>query len=90
MKKPYVKPGLYIEDFSLSQSIAAGGCGAAQDSSLGRPGMASKNTCGWIVGDIMVWNNSLMNVGCEFPASESYNGVCYNNPDGGVSIFGLS
>lgn len=88
MKRTYCKPDLHIEYFTLSQSIAAG-CGAAHwDELTGGPNHASKSTCGWTdsFGDVY-W--STKGVCGDNPVSEDsvLDGVCYNNPEGGHSIF---
>ena len=85
MKKPYVKPGRYVENFSLAQSIAAG-CGASHDSTLGGPNVSTKNTCGWEVSGAVIWPAG--NVCSIFYDTEAdVGGVCYNNPNGGATIF---
>lgn len=93
MKKTYQKPGIYVENFGLSQSIAAN-CGAANpDSTLGYPALTDKNTCGWAIdGGVSVWTQSS---NCTYPTtgeSLEINGqiVCYNNPNSGLNIFGWS
>ena len=87
MKKRYVKPGIIIEDFKIAQSISAG-CGAAHDSSLGGPTQWGKTTCGWDAGGTVIWTAS--NNGCIMKVAENAEGfgVCYNNPEGGINIFG--
>ncbi len=94
MKKTYQKPGIYVENFGLSQSIAAT-CGAANpDSTLGRPALADKNTCGWAIeGGVSVWTQSsnctvLVSSDAGFKVNEHF--VCYNNPNSGLNIFGWS
>ena len=84
MKKVYQKPGMYVENFSLSQSIAFD-CGADHNSSLGKPGYADKDHCGWDVGNAIIWNIGSQN--CDFPGGDFYEGVCYNNPNGNNVIF---
>ena len=85
MKKAYVKPGMYVENFSLSQSIAAG-CGAHHNSSLGTPMQGDKSTCGWLIGRDIIWVAApACNELC--PEELPMDGVCYNNPNGGQSIF---
>lgn len=94
MKKTYQKPGIYVENFNLSQSIAST-CGAANpDSTLGQPGFESKTSCGWDIGSgAIVWPANSV---CTFPVKgDSAPGadgsiVCYNNPEGGMNIFGWS
>lgn len=84
MKNQYVKPVLVIENFTLSQSIAYN-CGE----NLNWNQATSKDvySCGWNTGfpggDVvfMVPNN-----GCNVK-DEDFDGVCYNNPDGGINVF---
>ncbi|WP_455543005.1 hypothetical protein [Intestinibacter sp.] len=87
MKKKYIKPGIVIEDFKLSQSISAG-CGAAHDSNLGGPTQWSISTCAWDAGGAIIWTES--NAKCNIKLEEDADGfgVCYNNVDGGANIFG--
>lgn len=92
MKRTYCKPDLHIEYFTLSQSIAAG-CGAAHwDELTGGPNHASKSTCGWTdsFGDVY-WSTpeACGNGGNGYVVDEDFemDGVCYNNPNGGHSIF---
>lgn len=87
MKKQYTKPFIRLESFVMSQSIA-GGCGAVPGgNTLGKPGYSSVGSCGWNVGDTIVWVNS--STGCNYPwgADDPFNSVCYNNPSGGNNIF---
>ncbi len=87
MKETYVKPQLQIEYFALSQSIAAG-CGAvAGGNTLGKPSHWNKTTCGWDMGNLVVWTEA--NIGCtvKWGEDDEFNAVCYNNPNGGNSIF---
>lgn len=87
MKKKYMKPAVYMETFNLSQSIAAG-CGApAGGGSLGKPAHWSKETCGWDMGNFILWVADTVNCNEGIGTDENVNGVCYNNPNGGSSIF---
>lgn len=88
MKKTYTKPSIQIEKFCLSQSIASG-CGASSDSTLGRPSHGDKATCGWDMGNLVVWTGDGSS-GCNWPwgVDERFDSVCYNNPNGGMTIFG--
>ena len=87
MKKTYVKPALTLESFVLNQSIADS-CGTTNPD-FGRPGFGTKETCAWIDswGDAY-WLDS-MDV-CTTKAGENVDigGICYNNPNSGVTIFG--
>lgn len=89
MKKEYIKPGIIIEDFTISQSISAG-CGAHPGgNSTGKPNHWNKTTCGWQVGNgIVLWLDELANPCTEGnEENEIVSGICYNNPEGGNSIF---
>lgn len=84
MKKKYFKPAIAMESFVLTQTIAS--CGAKHNSSLGSPTQASKDTCGWQVGAEVVFVSQPI---CteELGPEEGFDGICYNNPEGGQSIF---
>lgn len=94
MKQIYKKPQLHIEYFSLSQSIAAG-CGAVSGgNSLGQANHWDKETCGWKVGSDVYWAESSNACIGDGKIPDEYadmpgvvEGVCYNNPEGGNSIF---
>lgn len=85
MKAEYKKPFAHIEHFTLSQTIASG-CGATPGGdTLGKPNHWDKTTCGWEMGNLVVWTDD--NEGCTFKwgADDPMDGVCYNNPsDGGI------
>lgn len=81
MKKAYEKPLLYIERFTLTQTIAHN-CGENLDFTMGT--YATKETCGWDVGGIIIFMEG--NPGCLFPTKE-FGGVCYNAPGGGYNVF---
>lgn len=80
MKKAYEKPVLYIERFTLSQSIAHN-CGENLD--FGMATQTTKETCGWNVGPYEIFMDRLI---CDRP-TKYFDGVCYNAPDGGYNIF---
>ena len=89
MKAVYKKPEIRIERFTLSQTIAS--CGAVQDSTLGGPNQGTKAVCGWVVGSEVYWSSR---PACDDGTGEVYpegwdglEGVCYNNPNGGTTIF---
>lgn len=76
-----------MEKFDLSQSIAAG-CGAvAGGSSLGKPAHWNKDTCGWDLGNVILWVESTGHCNADVGTNEDFEGICYNNPSGGSSIF---
>ena len=80
MKNIYVKPAMYIERFTLSQTIAHN-CGENLDFSMAKH--ATKETCGWDVGGLVIFTD--FNT-CE-SATEFFEGVCYNAPAGGYNVF---
>lgn len=78
MKKTYMKPALYVENFELSQSIAAG-C-TAQKAGLGTPSYSGGSVCGWeFLGQTYFANG--INPDCEAGEIEI---VCYNAPNGNI------
>lgn len=86
MKRNYQKPEIRLESFALTQSIAMS-CGYdPNNTSLGFPTHADKTSCGWSDGADVIWIS-------KDPCSDAYdpdaevNGVCYNEPNGGVIIF---
>ena len=80
MKRAYEKPALYIERFTLTQTIAHN-CGDNLDFSMGTA--KTKESCGWQVGTTEIFMDPNI---CEFP-TEYFGGVCYNAPDGGYNVF---
>lgn len=87
MKQTYVKPSIVVERFSLAQSIASG-CDARNED-WGHCNHWSKNTCGWQLPDgyTVIWAS---NPPCNdlYGPDEPFQGICYNNPEGGMTIFG--
>ena len=82
MKRVYVKPTLYIEQFTLTQTIASG-CGDNLDFSMATH--TSIENCGWEVapGLILFMSFDICNLPTEY-----YDGVvCYNAPAGGNNVF---
>lgn len=94
MKRKYFKPDFAIERFGLAQSIASN-CSAENpanpNASIGDPNWGSKDSCGWRVGDYVIWTAAnCSNVqGYPIIASpmEEVFGFCYNNPNGNNVIF---
>ena len=94
MKRKYTKPDFLLERFDLAQSIAAN-CSAENpanpNSSIGDPNWGSKDTCGWRVGNYVIWTAASCTNGQGAPiiASpfEEVMGFCYNNPNGSNVIF---
>lgn len=90
MKKEYKKPMIMFEVFALSQSIAVNcGISTIDGSQFGRPTLQEIGACGWLdTLDEIVWLEDT-DV-CDLPVDEDTNvdGLCYGNPNGGISIFG--
>ena len=78
MKKTYLKPSLYVESFSLTQSIAKG-C-TAEVHGLGEPSINNSDTCGWDF-EGMTFFAYGVNPDCVHGELEL---VCYNAPNGNI------
>lgn len=87
MKKQYSKPGIIIENFNLSQNIAAG-CNAAHESIWGSPNYADKSSCGWRDqwGGIL-WVDEKKCDNLQESIDTPVGAICYDNPAGGMSVF---
>ena len=87
MKKQYSKPGIFIESFNISQNISVGCKSVPGGTSLGHVNTGSKDSCGWQSGNMSWWLQG--NIKCRIPLGENeeIEGVCYNNPSGGNTIF---
>ncbi len=93
MKEQYVKPLIAFESFSLTQTIAKN-CGDTHHSTLGESTHLDMYSCAWDAGGYTIFILSL-GKGCEDDGPEDeddvenfeYEGLCYNNPDGGQEIF---
>lgn len=81
MKKAYIKPQVYFEDFQLSASIAAGCEEIIKNQSQG--------TCGYVMtGGVTVFTDSVS--GCTMPiedGSSTANGLCYHVPFQTYNLF---
>lgn len=89
MKKQYSKPGIIIENFQMSESIAVACEGVepgGNGGSLGYATYADKKTCGWNTGGFVYW---ISEPTCDRIREEdaNVNGWCYHNPTAGFSIF---
>lgn len=86
MKQTYVKPSVVVERFSLTQNIAST-CGA-YDNEWGQCNHWNKETCGWQTpyGSV-IWLDYPI---CDdhYGPNDDFNGICYNNPGNGLTIFG--
>lgn len=87
MKKVYTKPTVSVEHFALSQNIAQS-CGYKDEKFTGHPTHADKMTCGWDDGfGTVYWTNPNACKGNTYDENLVIDGVCYNNPNGAVTIF---
>lgn len=94
MKKQYSKPGIIVENFSISQNIATG-CGAAHDSIWGSPNHWTKETCGWKNqwNQVLWYEKTICDNIIAKPDPDNgipegdVGGICYNNPVNGMTIF---
>ena len=90
MKQKYIKPAIVMERFDLAQSIAAGCTAddlAKTDSTVGSPSHWNKTECGWMVDSgFILWAST---PACTQPTNPNANvdGICYNHPNGGNTIF---
>ena len=86
MKKAYVKPGICVESFALSQSIA-NSCGVGSNhTTLGKPTYASPATCGWEIGGDTIWlEGTICNDWADI--DDQIDAGCYNGPAGDFQLF---
>ena len=91
MKEKYVKPALYVESFTLSQSIAML-CGKEGEISRyrwnmhGLPLSESDSTCAWDAGGgwLLFHEGST----CNWNMDEfTWEGICYNSPNDSTPLF---
>lgn len=86
MKQNYVKPTIMIERFSLCQNIAAG-CTTGNE--WGSSNHGDKSSCGWQTpGGDVIWLDGSGVCNDYYGPDDEFGGVCYNNPGGGLTIFG--
>ena len=84
MKKEYSKPGIIIDDFSITQNIAS--CGYAGGSQYTH---SSPEKCAWdIGGGVSVFAKGTGVCIEELSPGEKFQDICYNNPDGLKAVFG--
>lgn len=75
MKKTYVRPEVYFENFELSANIATG---------CGRPLGHTKDTCRDIFGGNAEF---AFGSGCGFNVEDPKYGYCYQNPSDATKLF---
>lgn len=86
MKGKYTKPVLIKESFTLSQSIAKN-CGRLLN--FAQATVADRSNCGWDADgnpgttvDVIFIEPTICTIRTPY-----FNGVCYNNPEGGYNVF---
>lgn len=77
MKKAYVKPELYFEDFELSENMATG-CGMITK-------QLGKDACGFDDGVTTIFIST--NTGCKYTAEDGYGSICYHVPTDAGMLF---
>lgn len=92
MKMKYEKPAIAVERFGLTQTIAQSCNVPGGGTTLGRPMQWHASTCTWKIGDTIMFLetgvcNSIPNAELVGEGDEVF-GTCYNNPNGGTTIFG--
>lgn len=96
MKELYVKPSIFFESFSFTQTIAKN-CGDTHSGTLGESTHWNEHTCTWDVGGYIIFldTNTLCSDAEESGDGETVwedgeieaGGACYNNPSGGMQMF---
>lgn len=86
MKEMYVKPLICVESFALTQTIARS-CGDTHQSTLGQSKHADENTCAWDIGGYTIFYDATYCEDDDPGPIDEIEGYCYNNPDGGVTLF---
>ena len=86
-----MKPKLFFESFSLTQTIAKN-CGDTHTGTLGESNHDDENTCQWVLGDMYLFFVDACEdsdtIGNPKPGEPwEFEGLCYNNPDGGKIVF---
>ena len=86
MKKPYEKPGLLVESFALSQSIATSCVVNRHNSTVGSPTFSDVPSCGWSDGLSIIW---VSEPACNefYPNNAELDIGCYNGPAGDYTVF---
>ena len=80
MKKTYVKPEVYFENFELSANIAAG-CGAGYKDKVTSHDI---HTCGYIYNSGVIFNTGV----CSYETADGTEyGLCYHSPMPDNQIF---
>ncbi|MBQ5951132.1 MAG: hypothetical protein IJL66_03155 [Lachnospiraceae bacterium] len=96
MKEQYVRPVVYVESFTLTQTIAKD-CGDMHQGTLGESNHYDEYSCVWNVGGVILfysdhcedYDSMGLEEGEEFGPDDDFEigGRCFNNPTGGQQIF---
>lgn len=89
MKKIYIKPSVYIEQYSLSAHIA-GNCGSGANSGgmFGTPAFSTPYDCAWTYEDtVMAYCSSEVCGTNTVSKPEDFNGYCYNSGADDIRVF---
>ena len=86
MKEQYVKPLIFFESYSLTQTIARD-CGDTHTGTLGESTHYNERTCEWDLGGGFTLFLEAPRCEIEMEEDDEIEGVCYNNPDGGRQVF---
>lgn len=81
MKKTYTKPALYIEQFTFSQSIAAG-CGILQTYPGTEVNSGTIQTCGIDFYGTLYFQSGVTNC-----TAGEFDEICYNSPSEEYALF---
>lgn len=79
----YQKPVILFESFELNQTIAQT-CGAGD---IGKTTHWTKDTCGYKVGDLVIWVSAATTCTYLADVDEEVFGYCYNTPTPDMQIF---
>ncbi len=85
MKKSYVKPQVYFENFQLSADIAKN-C----SESLWNKANHAENSCGYQMGNLVLFTSTIE--GCSengiiTDGDNIYDNICYHGPVGNLKLF---
>ena len=86
MKRKYTKPVLIKETFTLSQGIAKN-CGSMLD--FRQATHADIENCGWDLDGVHSTRSDVIFMKASDCVIKTlyFQGVCYNNPEGGFNVF---
>lgn len=87
MKRTYVKPAVYVESFTLTQNIALSCAGVdSNGNDFGTKNFNGPSVCEWRLYGFE--EEPLFGSGNGECSITEIDGFCYNNPEGGIVLFG--